>query len=211
MYLVYTSAIGLLSLFYNYVFRPGRDTQDLTCSLTLSFPKWEGRWLRRRCFNFNLDSPRLHSHVVNVVLTRPLTHSELVYAANGATILECAACDEHRIDPARYPICIDSGASVSITPNPTDFVNGIHPTTLVDLKGLEGLTRVHGEGIVEWRVVDLFNTVRVIRTKAYFVPGVTIRLFSPQTYFKEGNSGSYYMSHDGSTLTLHDGTALVFP
>ena len=167
--------------------------------------------MRRRCFNFNLDSPRLHSHVVNVVLTRPLTHSELVYAANGATILECAACDEHRIDPARYPICIDSGASVSITPNPTDFVNGIHPTTLVDLKGLEGLTRVHGEGIVEWRIFDLFNTVRVIRTKAYFVPGVTIRLFSPQTYFKEGNSGSYYMSHDGSTLTLHDGTALVFP
>jgi hypothetical protein len=115
------------------------------------------------------------------------------------------------MDPARYPICIDSGASVSITPNPTDFISGIHPTTLVDLKGLDGMTSVHGEGIVEWRVFDLFNTVSVIRTKAYFVPGVTIRLFSPQSYFKEGNSGSYYMSYEGTTLTLHDGTALVFP
>jgi hypothetical protein len=150
--------------------------------------------------------------MVNVLLTRPLpTYSALLYDGASNTVLECAACDEHRIDPALYPICIDSGASVSITPNPTDFVTGIQPTTLVDLKGLEGMTSVHGEGIVEWKVYDLFNTVRVIRTKAYFVPGVTIRLFSPQTYFKEGNSGSFHMSHDGTTLTIHDGTSLVFP
>jgi hypothetical protein len=65
------------------------------------------------------------------------------------------------MDLARYPICIDS---VSITPNPTDFISVIHSTTLVDLKGLNGMTSVHSKGIVEWRVFYLFDTVSVIGT-----------------------------------------------
>ncbi|KAI2498105.1 hypothetical protein MHU86_16415 [Fragilaria crotonensis] len=106
---------------------------------------------------------------------------------------------------------IDSGASVSITPNINDFVNGIHPTQLSDLKGLEGATKVHGQGIVEWTVFDLMDVVRTIRTTAYYVPSATIRLFSPQSYFQESNSGSYLMDAHTTRLTLRDGTQLIFP
>ncbi|KAI2509642.1 hypothetical protein MHU86_4762 [Fragilaria crotonensis] len=121
------------------------------------------------------------------------------------------ALEAHRCNPDHYPIVIDSGASVSITPNINDFVNGIHPTQLSDLKGLEGATKVHGQGIVEWTVFDLMDVVRTIRTTAYYVPSATIRLFSPQSYFQESNSGSYLMDAHTTRLTLRDGTQLIFP
>ena len=55
-------------------------------------------------------------------------------------------------NPDNNAIVIDSGASVvSITSNIDDSVNGVRPTQLLDLKGFNGVTKVHvQEGIVEW-------------------------------------------------------------
>jgi hypothetical protein len=54
-------------------------------------------------------------------------------------------------NPDNNAIVIDSGASVvSITSNIDDSVNGVRPTQLLDLKGFNGVTKVHvQEGIVE--------------------------------------------------------------
>ena len=55
--------------------------------------------------------------------------------------------DNHHI-----PVVIDTGASVSLTPNASDFIHPIKPTKLSSLQGLGSTSRVDGQGIVEWQI-----------------------------------------------------------
>jgi len=114
-------------------------------------------------------------------------------------------------NPLHYPIVIDSGASVSLSPCFADFIHGICPSSLVDLRGLDGTVAVSGEGFIEWCVFDIHNIIQTIWTRAFFVPSAEIRLFSTQSYFQEGNSGSFEMEAIVTKLTLHDGSCLFFP
>jgi hypothetical protein len=108
------------------------------------------------------------------------------------------------------PIVIDTGASVSVTPILTDFIRPLRPCATTNLKGLSGSTEVIGEGTVNWLVRDVFGNKRKIRTTAYYVPEASIRLFSPQTYFKEKKAGSLLITHDRTALTLKDGSRMDF-
>ena len=109
------------------------------------------------------------------------------------------------------PIVIDSGASISLTANYNDFVGPIRPATITELQGLSHTTKVHGVGQVKWTVRDVFGTTRIIKTQAYYVPEATVRLFSPQTYFREQQKGHLQLDHSRTTLELHDGSVLHFP
>jgi hypothetical protein len=109
------------------------------------------------------------------------------------------------------PIVIDTGASVSVTPVLADFIGPLRPCVTANLKGLSGSTEVIGEGTVNWLVRDMFRNKRKIQTTAYYVPDASIRLFSPQTYFKEKKAGSLLITHDRTTLTLKDGSRMDFP
>ena len=68
-----------------------------------------------------------------------------------------------------YPVVLDTGASMSLTPNKTDFVTKIKPLTDKNIKGLNGSSAVKGIGTVEWFVIDYWNVTRKIRTEAYYV------------------------------------------
>ena len=83
-----------------------------------------------------------------------------------------------------YPIVIDTGASLSVTPNISDFVDGLVNGNLPDLRGLNHTTMVAGAGLVEWTVFDIHNRVQTIRTWAFYVPDANIRLFSPSLTFR---------------------------
>jgi len=109
------------------------------------------------------------------------------------------------------PIVIDTGASVTLSPNPDDFIGPIKPCSATRVNGLSSSTIVAGVGTVRWTIRDVMGTVRSIKTEAYYVPAASIRLFSPQKYFKEQGSGSLLADKDGATLTLQEGTRLVFP
>ncbi len=109
------------------------------------------------------------------------------------------------------PIVIDSGASTSVTPIADDFVGKILPSTIKELNGLNHTTVVAGEGTVEWHIRDFNGVSRLIRTEAQYVPSATIRLFSPQAYFLTNKSGKLELDTQQTTLTLPDGTSLVFP
>jgi hypothetical protein len=108
------------------------------------------------------------------------------------------------------PIVSYTGGSVSVTPVLTDFLGPLRPCATVNLKGLSGTTEVIGEGTVNWLVRDIFGNWRKISTTAYYVPEASIRLFSPQTYFKEKKAGSLQITHDLTTLTLKDGSQIDF-
>jgi hypothetical protein len=100
---------------------------------------------------------------------------------------------------------------VPIVIDTTDFLGPLRPCAMANLKGLSGMTEVIGEGTVNWLVRDMFGNKRKIRTTAFYVPYDSIRLFSPQTYFKENKAGSLHITHDQKTLTLKDGSRLDFP
>jgi hypothetical protein len=108
------------------------------------------------------------------------------------------------------PIVIDTRASVLVTPVLTDFLGPLRPCATTNLKGLIGTAEVIGEGTVNWLVRDMFGNKRKTSTTAYYVPEGSIRLFSPQTYFKEKKAGSLQITHDLTTLTLKDGSQLDF-
>jgi hypothetical protein len=111
-----------------------------------------------------------------------------------------------------YPIVIDTGASISVSPVLNDFVEGISDTNVCDLKGLNHSTEVRGMGMVEWTIYDVHNKVKTIQTLAFYAPDATIRLFSPQTYFSEGGEkGFLHCDKDRTALGMHDGFELVFP
>jgi hypothetical protein len=110
-----------------------------------------------------------------------------------------------------YPIVIDTGASICVTPNAADFVNGISTGNLPELRGLNHTSQVAGTGLVEWTIFDVNNRVRKIRAWAFYVPDATIRLFSPQSYFQDQGGGELRCTKNETILTTADGEALVFP
>ncbi|KAG7369081.1 reverse transcriptase RNA-dependent DNA polymerase [Nitzschia inconspicua] len=117
----------------------------------------------------------------------------------------------HLFDDSVIPVVVDTGASVSITPDINDFIGPISPPDLPSLQGLGNSSVVEGVGTVEWQVRDFLGNVRTIRTKAYLVRTAPVRLLSPQTYFKEGLRGRLTVTHDRTELTLHDGSILSLP
>ena len=114
-------------------------------------------------------------------------------------------------DDHEPPIVIDTGASVSLTPCPEDFVGSIRPPSIKTLQGLKGSVDIVGDGIVEWRVRDALGQTRTIRTMAFYVPCATVRLFSPQTYFMEHRAGCVVLDRFGAKLQLPDDSLLEFP
>ena len=108
------------------------------------------------------------------------------------------------------PVVIDTGASFCLSPKLSDFITPIKPCTST-LIGLNSETQVSGTGIVEWVIQDAMGEVRTIKVEAYYVPEATIRLFSPQQYFKEHQAGHLIATHKDVTLMLPEGVPLYFP
>ena len=111
------------------------------------------------------------------------------------------------------PIVIDTGASMSITPELSDFA--VHPTPSTT-KSLGSLTTaktiVSGEGMATWLIEDFNGITRSLSTTAYYVPAATIRLFSPQVYISENpTNSSLLLDSEGIAMTLTCGTILRFP
>jgi hypothetical protein len=109
------------------------------------------------------------------------------------------------------PIVIDTGASSSITPIASDFINGIHKPNLQSLDQVNGKTLICGQGMVEWPIDDVNGTRRTITTEAYFVPDAGIRLFSPQVYIGNNTTSNMHIDHNGIAFTLKCRTLLRFP
>lgn len=111
----------------------------------------------------------------------------------------------------KMPIVFDSGASTSLTPVRDDFIGELQtpPTSL--LYSINSKINVVGTGIVAWHVYDVYVVTRVIKTKAHYIPEASIRLFSPQVYFKEQGGGEALLTPDYVQLTLKEGTTMQFP
>ena len=116
------------------------------------------------------------------------------------------------------PIIFDSGASMSVSMDESDFIGKILPTndSLGELTS-DGSNSSMGVGKVRWMVRDAFGREKFIETAAYYVPQARVRLFSPQTFFQEyfdstgKDSGEYVLTRTGSKFVFpDDGTVIRF-
>jgi hypothetical protein len=98
------------------------------------------------------------------------------------------------LNAADAPIVIDSGASLSISPHRGDFVGDIKQLNST-IKGIYTVTKIAGVGTVRWTFKDVFGSIKIIETRAYYIPDAGVRLLSPQVYFQEQQAGSYLMTY----------------
>ena len=117
-------------------------------------------------------------------------------------------------DSHMTPIVFDTGASYSVTPHLSDFITDLDHSPSENITGVgDHKTPIKGIGKVRWTIRDIFGRIGTIETNAYYVPDITIRLFSPQACFQEGkrNEGSFSGDKDKITLFLPNKDPLEFP
>ena len=87
---------------------------------------------------------------------------------------------------------VDSGATISITPDITDFLMLPVPIDGAILQGLAKELTIHSLGTIQW---TLHNNV-TFQVIAYYVPQATCHLLSPQHYLQHiaSPSDSYLQS-----------------
>jgi hypothetical protein len=112
------------------------------------------------------------------------------------------------LNAADAPIVIDSRASLSISPHRGDFVGDIEQLNST-IQGISTVTKIAGVGTVRWTFKDVFGTITIIETRAYYIPDAGVHLFSSQVYFQEQHAGSYLMTSTNTVLTTAEGCVLT--
>ena len=75
------------------------------------------------------------------------------------------------------PIILDSGASISITPDFLDLVGPVtSPGTITQLKGIAKGLPIKGQGEVTWAVHNQLGTLWLFKVPAFHVPNIKVRL-----------------------------------
>jgi hypothetical protein len=100
-------------------------------------------------------------------------------------------------------IIFDTGASLSISPYQSDFIDD--PTPLAKPTQLGGMgkgLKIEGVGTVAWTFTAKDKSEIQLRVRAYYVPAAKERLLSPQKLFNKKSSvfGHFYGDEDKFTL-----------
>jgi hypothetical protein len=67
---------------------------------------------------------------------------------------------------ATFPVILDSGASISITPDRKDFVEPINtPGPITQLQGIAEGLRIEGQGHVLWAMQNTLGNLRMIKVQ----------------------------------------------
>lgn len=149
-------------------------------------------------YNFNQDFTDSYDHAPPITIqVDNISSFQPVYGTVATT--------------TNLPIVFDTGASTSVTPLREDFLGSLELPQVHSLHGLKGAIEVKGTGIVSWPIIDMYGVTRTIKTRAHYVPGANIRLFSPQVYFQDNAGGSSTITRDRIQFTIADGTTLQFP
>ena len=102
------------------------------------------------------------------------------------------------------PVIFDTGASLAITPDKSDFDGPLSvPSGDLRLGGMANGLRIEGIGQVTWTFTNPDGTEVRISGLAYYVPGAKARLLSPQRLFDGGKlKGSYQGDHKEFRLLI---------
>ena len=104
----------------------------------------------------------------------------------------------------RQPVVFDTGASLGITFDKSDFDGPITiPEGDLRLGGMAQGLKIEGVGPVTWTFRNSDDSELTIRSQCYFVPEAKMRLLSPQRLFNKDKGVVGKFEGDEDTLTLH--------
>jgi hypothetical protein len=173
-------------------------------------------------FNFQtLTSPNHHipaHHHQHASIDFGLEGSEPTILPHAYTVLTAptlGTVDLYPIHslPSSFPVIVDSGASLAVSPSEHDFVGPInYYASERRLGGMAGGMKIKGVGRIAWS----FKTptgVLTVHSKCYFVPSAKARLMSPQQLFSEadGINGSLTCKEKLASLTFDSIGTLDIP
>ena len=171
------------------------------------------QWYRHQ-LGLGVDLFGIQSHMDSMqnayVATADILRETHIKLKTGPDELSGAYLSDHEVRQD-IPVIFDTGCSCSLTPIMDDFVSKLDTTDVEEMRGLADAVSIEGIGWVEWPIRDVFGRIHTVRTQAYYVPKATIRLFSPQEYFKENQGGEAKIDSLSLTFTTSDGNELMFP
>ena len=88
-----------------------------------------------------------------------------------------------------FPVTVDTGATITISPHRDDFVEYTELSGSV-LQGLAKGLEINGTGLVRWRMQLDDGTFTDMEAPAYHVSTARCRLFSPQSYLQHKEATS---------------------
>jgi transposase InsO family protein len=105
------------------------------------------------------------------------------------------------ISPDCFPLIIDTGASISVTPYRTDFISDIHPVQSLEIQGIASGLTVKGAGTVTYSYYNDAGALQTITLKhCLYVPQCTARLLCPRQLGIQSG-----LPHDGFNATTQQG------
>ena len=112
-----------------------------------------------------------------------------------------------------FDVVFDSGTSFCVTHDKNDFILDLVPAPhqVSRLEGIAGGLSVQGMGTVEWTFQCEDGSAKVIIVKAFYVPDLKTRLFSPQQFFQESQGGALTLEHNHAKFQWKDNTVLTIP
>jgi hypothetical protein len=93
-----------------------------------------------------------------------------------------SACNMSMADT--YNIVWDSGASMCITNDETDFIGPVEEIQNAKVDGINSFMKLEGVGTVCWSMLDLSGNMRHIKLPAYYAPNARQRLLSTSVFCK---------------------------
>ena len=105
-------------------------------------------------------------------------------------------------------LVIDSGASVCISPDRSDFIS--YRPSKIKIKDLSSSNTVAGEGMIRWPVRDKNGRTVVLELPGYHIPNAEVRLLSPQVLLQlaGGKSDQSIQTTAGINIVLENGIEL---
>ncbi len=104
-------------------------------------------------------------------------------------------------NPGGHPICIDSGASCSISNNKHDFID-LTKTTDTSLHGITSSLKIDRKGTLRWPItIDNGDTVDLYIRDSLYVSSAPMCLLSPQQLLQQNKN-----DNDGFTIQDTNGT-----
>jgi hypothetical protein len=90
-------------------------------------------------------------------------------------------------NPGGHPICIDSGASCSISNNKLDFMN-LTPTSNPVLHGISSGLTIEGKCTLHWFITNNTGDEIDLYIDSLYVPSTPMCLLSPQQLLQQTNN-----------------------
>ena len=125
--------------------------------------------------------------------------------------------NNYTFDSDSVPIGIDTCTTSSLSGNKNDFVGKLEKIKNMRLKGVGGSMKISSQGTLRLRFIDDKGAKQMFDIKgSYYVPGLKLRLLSPQQWAKQGpvsNNGMLIRkeitSGDKTILKFETGTKTI--